>query len=109
MLDQRDHKIIAHLRSNARKKVSQIAEETNIPGTTICDKMEESIGESLQKAQALRQSILKQAFEGKLTEQWRKDHKDLISGENSVEALLKKIKVAKEASQVKSKGKMKHD
>lgn len=33
---------------------------------TICDKMEESINQSLQQAEALRQSILKKAFEGKL-------------------------------------------
>ncbi len=33
---------------------------------SVCDKVEESIKESLQKAIALRQSILKKAFEGKL-------------------------------------------
>lgn len=33
---------------------------------SVCDKVEESIIESLHKAQALRQSILKKAFEGKL-------------------------------------------
>jgi len=33
---------------------------------SVCDKMEESITESLEKAEALRQSILKKAFEGKL-------------------------------------------
>ena len=33
---------------------------------SVCDKVEESIKESLLKAQALRQSILKKAFEGKL-------------------------------------------
>jgi len=33
---------------------------------SVCDNVEESIKESLQKAQALRQSILKKAFEGKL-------------------------------------------
>lgn len=33
---------------------------------SVCDKVEESITESLEKAQALRQSILKKAFEGKL-------------------------------------------
>jgi type I restriction enzyme S subunit len=33
---------------------------------SVCDKVEESIIESLEKAQALRQSILKKAFEGKL-------------------------------------------
>ncbi len=37
---------------------------------TVCDKLEESITESLEKAKALRQSILKKAFEGTLlTEQ----------------------------------------
>ena len=33
---------------------------------SVCDKVEESFAESLQKAEALRQSIFKQAFEGKL-------------------------------------------
>ena len=33
---------------------------------SIADKMEESITQSLQQAEALRQSILKKAFEGKL-------------------------------------------
>lgn len=33
---------------------------------SVCDKVEESISESLEKAKALRQSILKKAFEGKL-------------------------------------------
>ena len=33
---------------------------------SVCDKVEESIKESLEKAEALRQSILKKAFEGKL-------------------------------------------
>jgi type I restriction enzyme S subunit len=37
---------------------------------SVCDKVEQSIKESLEKAEALRQSILKKAFEGKLlTEQ----------------------------------------
>ena len=33
---------------------------------SVCDKLEESIGQGLQQAEALRQSILKRAFEGKL-------------------------------------------
>lgn len=33
---------------------------------TVCDKIEEAITQSLQQAETLRQSILKQAFEGKL-------------------------------------------
>jgi len=35
---------------------------------SVCDKMEETITNSLQQAEALRQSILKRAFEGKLVE-----------------------------------------
>lgn len=33
---------------------------------SVCDKVEQSISESLEQAKALRQSILKKAFEGKL-------------------------------------------
>lgn len=33
---------------------------------TVCDKIEETINQSLQKAETLKQSILKKAFEGKL-------------------------------------------
>lgn len=36
---------------------------------SVCDKLEESITQSLQQAEALRQSILKKAFEGKLVPQ----------------------------------------
>jgi len=36
---------------------------------SICDKIEESIEQGLQQAEALRQSILKKAFEGKLVPQ----------------------------------------
>jgi type I restriction enzyme, S subunit len=36
---------------------------------SVCDKLEETIKDSLQQAEALRQSILKKAFEGKLVPQ----------------------------------------
>jgi type I restriction enzyme S subunit len=36
---------------------------------SVCDKMEETITTSLQQAEALRQSILKRAFEGKLVKE----------------------------------------
>jgi type I restriction enzyme S subunit len=36
---------------------------------SVCDKIEEGIEQSLQQAEALRQSILKKAFEGKLVPQ----------------------------------------
>jgi len=44
----------------------------------------------------LRQAILQEALEGKLTADWRKKYPELISGENSAENLLKKIKIEKE-------------
>ncbi len=43
-----------------------------------------------------RQSILQEAVEGKLTADWRKQHPELISGENHVARLLEKIKAEKE-------------
>ena len=64
---------------------------------SVCDKMEETIENSLDQAEALRQSILKQSFEGKLTEEWRKNNPELISGKNSAKALLDRIKVEREA------------
>lgn len=63
---------------------------------SICDQFDNISDEQLQRSEALRQSILKQAFEGKLTEEWRKGHPELISGENSAKALLEKIKAERE-------------
>jgi len=59
---------------------------------SVCDKLEQTIEDSLKKAEALRQSILKMAFEGELTRNWREKHPELITGENSAEKLLEKIK-----------------
>ena len=62
---------------------------------SICDKMEETIAESLKKAEALRQSILKKAFEGKLL-----NEKELEEARNApewepAEKLLERIKAQK--------------
>ncbi|WP_166382452.1 restriction endonuclease subunit S [Polaribacter sp. 11A2H] len=43
----------------------------------------------------LKQSILQEAIQGKLTEDWRVNNPELISGSNSATALLKRIKVEK--------------
>lgn len=40
---------------------------------TVCDKLEETISQSLKQAETLRQSILKKAFEGKLVAQTPND------------------------------------
>ncbi|MGA3281872.1 MAG: restriction endonuclease subunit S [Smithella sp.] len=44
----------------------------------------------------LRQAILQEAIEGKLTAGWRKKNQKLISGENHASKLLEKIKAEKE-------------
>jgi type I restriction enzyme S subunit len=62
---------------------------------SVSDKMQETITQSLQKAKALRQSILKKAFEGKLL-----NKKELEKARNSsdwepAEKLLERIKADK--------------
>jgi len=44
----------------------------------------------------LRQSILQEAISGKLTAEWRKQHPELISGENHASKLLEKIGTEKD-------------
>lgn len=70
---------------------------------SVCDKVEQSITESLEKAQALRQSILKKAFEGALLSEAEiaqcKKEKDY----EPASVLLKKIRNEKLAKAVKSK------
>ena len=63
---------------------------------SVCDKLEQTIEDSLKKAEALRQSILKKAFNGELTQEWREKHPELISGENSAESVLARIRAEKD-------------
>ena len=56
------------------------------------DRIEQQVNNALARVNNLTQSILAKAFRGELTEQWRKDNPELISGENSAEALLERIK-----------------
>ncbi|MEH6640170.1 restriction endonuclease subunit S [Vreelandella glaciei] len=56
------------------------------------DRIEQQVNQALARISNLTQSILAKAFCGELTEQWRKDNPGLISGENSAEALLERIK-----------------
>jgi len=71
---------------------------------SICDKLEETITESLEKAESLRQSILKKAFEGKLL-----NEKELEEARNALdwepaEKLLERIKAEKTNTKRKNKG-----
>jgi type I restriction enzyme, S subunit len=70
---------------------------------SVCDQLEQTIEDSLKKAEALRQSVMKKAFEGELTREWREAHPELISGENSAESLLARIQAEKARSDVSRK------
>lgn len=61
------------------------------------DRIEQQVNNALARVNNLTQSILAKAFRGELTEQWRKDNPELISGENSAEALLERIKTERAA------------
>ena len=67
---------------------------------SVCDKIEESITTSLKQAEALRQSILKKAFEGKLAEQDPNDEPasvllERIKAEREKNKPIKKVKEKK--------------
>ena len=68
----------------------QIVEEIE-SRLSICDQLESTIIENLQKAEALRQSILKQAFEGKLVPQDPNDE--------PAEKLLEQIRLERQEKQ----------
>ncbi|MES2797049.1 MAG: restriction endonuclease subunit S [Bacteroidota bacterium] len=71
---------------------------------SVCDKMEQSINESIEKSQALRQSILKKAFEGKLLSHAEIELCKKEADYEPASELLKKIQAEKLAKeQVKKK------
>lgn len=65
---------------------------------SVCDKMEQSITESIEKAEALRQSILKKAFEGKLLSQAEIELCKKEADYEPASELLKKIQAEKLAT-----------
>jgi type I restriction enzyme S subunit len=62
----------------------------------FADIIEQKTNAALERVNNLTQSILAKAFRGELTADWRAANPDLISGENSAEALLAKIQAERE-------------
>ena len=69
----------------------------------FADQIEQRVNDAKARVDKLTQSILAKAFRGELTADWRAEHPELISGENSADALLAKIQAAKAALDGKKK------
>lgn len=72
---------------------------------TLTDHIEQQVNAALARINNLTQSILAKAFRGELTADWRDANPELISDDNSAEALLKKIKTDRETIERKPKPK----
>ncbi len=70
---------------------------------SVCDSIEQNIKESLVKAEALRQSILKKAFKGNLLTVKELEECKLAKDYEPASMLLEKIKAEKEASRALEK------
>lgn len=68
---------------------------------SVCDKMEQSLTESIAKAETLRQSILKKAFEGKLLSEAEIAQCKQAADYEPASELLKKIQAEKLANSLK--------
>jgi type I restriction enzyme S subunit len=73
----------------------------------FADSIEQKANAALERVNNLTQSILAKAFRGELTADWRTANPELISGENSAEALLAKIKAEREGLSSKKQPKKK--
>jgi type I restriction enzyme S subunit len=69
----------------------------------FADQVEQRVNDAQARVNHLTQSILAKAFRGELTSEWRTNNPELISGENSAAALLKRIKTEREKQTPKKK------
>ncbi|ETR95784.1 restriction endonuclease subunit S [Acinetobacter lactucae] len=70
---------------------------------SFSESIEKQVQSALDRVSNLTQSILAKAFRGELTAEWREANPELISGENSAEALLKRIKAERESAKPTTK------
>ncbi|MCC6845890.1 MAG: hypothetical protein IT283_06205 [Bacteroidetes bacterium] len=94
--------------NNAYFALCSIQEQTQIvqeieSRLSVCDNMEQSINESIEKAEALRQSILKKAFEGKLLSEAEIEQCKAAADYEPAGELLKKIQAEKLAKEQEKK------
>lgn len=87
--------------SNTPIQLPSISEQTQIVHRVeelfaFADAIEQKAAAALERVNNLTQSILAKAFRGELTADWRAANPELISGENSAEALLAKIQAERE-------------
>ena len=103
---------IKHLTGKALKKypirVPPLPEQQEIVRRveelfTHADAVEQQAKAALEKVNNLTQSILAKAFRGELTTDWRAANPELISGENSAEALLARIREERAVQKTKKK------
>lgn len=73
---------------------------------TFANNIEEQACMALERVNKLTQSIIAKAFRGELTAEWRAENPKLISGDNSAEALLEKIKTERDALKKQPKTKL---
>jgi type I restriction enzyme S subunit len=73
----------------------------------FADTIEQKAAAALERVNNLTQSILAKAFRGELTADWRAANSELISGDNSAEALLAKIQAEREKKAAKKPRKKK--
>lgn len=70
---------------------------------SLSNVIEDQVLSALDRVNNLTQSILAKAFCGELTAEWREANPDLISGENSAEALLERVKAERELAKPMTK------
>ncbi|EKF9455802.1 restriction endonuclease subunit S [Vibrio cholerae] len=73
----------------------------------FADSIEKKTNAALERVNNLTQAILAKAFRGELTADWRAANPDLITGENSSEILLDKIKAERERANAVNKDRQK--
>lgn len=69
----------------------------------FADNIERQVQSATEHVNLLTQSILAKAFRGELTADWREQNPELISGDNSAEALLARIQAQMKSSKAKTK------